>query len=314
MYMKKGKKLPYFEGWYYKQVDATTQHTISFIPSVSFNKDSSTAYIQAIYQNGDDLTADICEYDITAFKTADDVFQVSVDQSHFSDKGIDIDFGGEKLSIEGEIRFSDLVRLDYSRLRPNIMGAFSYLPFMQCNHGVISMRHDLSGSLNINGEDVVFDDGVGYIEKDWGSSFPKDYIWMQCGHFDEKDTTSLFFSAAHVPFPFRDFRGFLCNLLLDGEQYRFATYTGAKLDMQTSPGKVDISIRDKQHKLGIVAVSKDTKELLAPIDGEMSRKIRESLKGSLAIELINRRDGSVIYQDKSSHASIEVIEAEKSDK
>ncbi|QII81181.1 hypothetical protein G7057_00970 [Jeotgalibaca arthritidis] len=41
--------------------------------------------------------------------------------------------------------------------------------------------------------------GKGYIEKDWGRSFPKNYIWIQSNHFNDNQR-SLFFSYAHIPY------------------------------------------------------------------------------------------------------------------
>ena len=56
--------------------------------------------------------------------------------------------------------------------RPGVMGPFSFVPFMECYHGVVNIDHKISGSLMINNEEIDFTDGYGYIEKDWGKSFP----------------------------------------------------------------------------------------------------------------------------------------------
>ena len=47
---------------------------------------------------------------------------------------------------------------------------------MECYHGIISMNHDILGSLKYNDEDISFNKGKGYMEKDWGHSFPKLYL------------------------------------------------------------------------------------------------------------------------------------------
>ncbi len=306
MYMKRSFNKTYFEGWYYKQVDSTRNHTISFIPSVSFTKGSSLAYLQVIYQKGDELITDICKYKIDEFVTADDKFLVNISGSSFSDKRIDLDFKGETLTINGGIAFSELTRLEYSPINPNIMGFLSYMPFMQCNHGVISMKHSLVGSLNINGEDVSFDGGVGYIEKDWGSSFPKEYIWIQCSHFEDSET-SLFFSVANIPYLFKEFRGFICNLLYKGKQYRFATYNSSSLNVIIEKDKLDILIENRKYKVKIKGEQKAAKELYAPKNGSMNHIIKESLKSNLSIELFDKALNEVVYSDFSSHASIEIV-------
>jgi hypothetical protein len=65
------------------------------------------------------------------------------------------------------------------------MGWYSYVPFMECYHGLISIDHKLQGSLQINGQEIDFTEGKGYAEKDWGTSFPEGYVWMQSNHFAE---------------------------------------------------------------------------------------------------------------------------------
>ncbi len=306
LYMKRAYHKTYFEGWYYKQVNATRSHSISFIPSVSFTKDSSTAYLQVIYQNGDNLITDICEYDISDFAASKDDFLVTTGDSCFSDKELKVNFRGKSVLVSGLIEFSNLTKLGYSLLNPNIMGFFSYIPFMHCNHGVISMHHSLSGTLNINGEIISFDDGIGYIEKDWGSSFPEKYVWLQCNHF-KTEGASLMFSVAYIYYFIKCFEGFICNLLLDGKQYRFATYTGAKLKINIEQDTVNVLINDKKYSLKIIASSKESRALYAPKNGLMNHTINEGLRGDIEIELVNRQTNQVIYKDSSDHVSIEII-------
>ncbi len=95
LYMKRFYNKTYFEGWYYKQADKTADYIISFIPSVSFTKKESTAYLQVIYQNKDILITDLCRYDISELVVSDDPFSVIVYKSYFSDKKLNVDFVGK---------------------------------------------------------------------------------------------------------------------------------------------------------------------------------------------------------------------------
>ena len=67
----------------------------------------------------------------------------------------------------GFLRFNTL-----SPIRYDIMGPFHYLPFMQCRHSILSMRHSVHGSLTIQGIRYTFTDGIGYIEGDRDTHFP----------------------------------------------------------------------------------------------------------------------------------------------
>ena len=64
--------------------------------------------------------------------------------------------------------------------RSDIMGSFRFFAGMQCAHGVVSMEHSLSGTLELNGRQLEFSDRTGYIETDRGRSFPSEYLWTQC--------------------------------------------------------------------------------------------------------------------------------------
>ena len=75
-------------------------------------------------------------------------------------------------------------------MSPNSMGFFAYFPFMQCYHEIVSMSHSLNGSLNFS-EAIDFSGGEGYIEKDWGTSFPKEYVWIQSNNFEKSDASIL---------------------------------------------------------------------------------------------------------------------------
>ena len=53
------------------------------------------------------------------------------------------------------------------------MGPFSFVPFMECYHGVLSMNHSIKGRLDFNGESLSFDNGKGYMERIGDTLFQK---------------------------------------------------------------------------------------------------------------------------------------------
>jgi tocopherol cyclase len=46
------------------------------------------------------------------------------------------------------------------------MGSFSFLPLMECRHGLISINHRIEGSFEQDGLKVDMERGRGIIEKD----------------------------------------------------------------------------------------------------------------------------------------------------
>ena len=186
------------------------------------------------------------------------------------------------------------------------MGVFGYIPKMECYHGVISMKHSLKGHLKINGREVDFTGGRGYIEKDWGTSFPKKYIWLHSNHFRNK-TASLFFSVAHIPFHFTEFEGFICNFILEGREYRFATYNFSKCSIEDMSNEfVSIRLENKKARLNIKADVLGQGELIAPVKGIMQKVIKEGISGILSIELEDKATGD-IYRDTGENAGVEIV-------
>ena len=78
------------------------------------------------------------------------------------------------------------------------MGWYAYVPTMECFHGILSMNHTLTGQLTLNNSKLNFDGGKGYIEKDWGRNFPKNWIWAQSNHFLDSEL-SVSISLATLP-------------------------------------------------------------------------------------------------------------------
>lgn len=82
-----------------------------------------------------------------------------------------------------------LVYGKFSQLSGDIMGPFRWIPFMQCRHEIISMRHNVAGTLKINREQLHFGKGIGYIEKDRGASFQINMSGPSAAEGQEEDCT-----------------------------------------------------------------------------------------------------------------------------
>ena len=194
------RKHSYFEGWYLKhQTDSTS---ISLIPAFHRDKDGTpSASIQVIspdYQGCAWFSAD-------QFQVNSETFDVQISENHFSESGIDLNLTIDSFSVRGHLSYGA-----FTRLNDHIMGPFQYLNFLQCNHGILSLFHSLEGLLEINGTAVDFSNGSGYIEKDWGNSFPQSYLWTQGSWtFPSGSPVCIFLSIAHIPMPGFSFTG--CN-------------------------------------------------------------------------------------------------------
>ena len=305
------QKKNYFEGWYYKQASRDEKTIISVIPGISLFEEDPHAFLQYILVTINEdgrktTTTGYVRYDLKSFIFSYHPFTIQIGDHSFSETGISIKLKSEGIAITGKIQLGPLLPLKTSLYMPNIMGPFAYIPKMECYHGIISMNHSLSGNLVIDGRLHDFDGGKGYIEKDWGTSFPKEYVWIHSNHFHSPNT-SLFLSVARIPFMKSSFRGFICNLVVEGEEYRFATYNNSTLSIhKICQEEISLTLHSPNAKLTIEAFNHNPGELVAPVLGNMEKIIKEGLSGEVRIRLVTLKNGTT-YEDFGSSAGIEVV-------
>lgn len=300
------KKKNYFEGWYYKLISQDKKHVIAFISGVSFDKTGNNRHAFIQFFNAVTRQTEYFRFRTEDFQAEKDCLDVRIGPNHFSKVKLKVDLKNASTRIQGHLQFSDIISYPSTWLEPGIMGPFSYFPFMECYHGIVNIHQTVSGVLTINGETIDFDRGYGYIEKDWGKSFPKAWVWMQSNHFGQEDI-SFMFSVATIPFLIRSFTGFLCFFRRGHQFYRFATYSGAKVIYYRKHGiYLDVVIRDRKYELRFRAVNHQTGSLLAPVDGEMGRTIEESITAQIYVKLYDRR-GTLLFAGVGRNAGLEMI-------
>ncbi|MBK6930273.1 MAG: hypothetical protein IPH12_05190 [Saprospirales bacterium] len=299
MYHGWGRKRRYFEGWYYKLVSAGETSAFAVIPGISMAENGEQhAFIQII--DGKTCSAEYHRFNASAFHPSDRGFELNLGSNYFSADSIRLDLP----HVSGEIRFLEPVPWPRMLGAPGIMGWYSFVPFMECFHGVVSMHHRLSGRLNAGSRTIDLDGGAGYIEKDWGRSFPRAYVWMQTNHFTGADRASLMASVAHIPWLRGAFIGFISGLWLDGRLFRFATYTGAKHYLKLGPDSVTLIFKGPKTELRIQANQAIGVALRSPIAGEMTGKINESLQAGIRAELLE--NGKRLFEGTAQTAGLEV--------
>lgn len=302
----------YFEGWYFKQVSKDERSAISFIPGASLAKEDPHCFIQYIYVCLDENHKKIIrtgyhKFPLGDFVYNDDPFLIRVANNCFAESALSVKLKDDHNNdIEAAFGFGPFHSIKKSILMPNMMGIFAYFPKMECYHDVISMNHLLHGALRVNEEEIDFNDGKGYIEKDWGTSFPKKYIWIQCNNFKNKNA-SVFCSVAEIPFINKSFSGYICNLVIDHDEYRFATYNNSKYTIERiTDEEIALSFESRKARLKIEANLTNTGELIAPQQGRMEKVIKEGLSGHVKIHLYNKQNG-ITYEDAGNMAGIEIF-------
>lgn len=259
----------YFDGYYLKHQQGG--NTVCFIVGSS----SEEEFIQVITNSASYHTA-------------------RIGGSSFTPHGIQVDIHEPGWSVTGKISYGTLTPIRY-----DIMGIFKHFK-MECRHDVISMYHKLEGSLTINGELLDFSGGIGYIERDSGTSFPKSYLWAHCNNFPQE--CSVMAAVAHIPFYGVQFKGCICVVNYLGKEYRLATYLGVRI-VRCSPSQ--LILKQGSHLLQIDVTGDAGHKLYAPTQGKMSRTIHESPSCEARFRFYKR--GELLF-DYTGSTSFEFVE------
>ena len=299
MYHGWGKRKNYFEGWYFKIVDPSEQYVFAIIPGISMELNGQRhAFIQVL--DGKQCKAGYHEFDQKDFQPSDQKFELNLAGNVFSADKLTLQLP----DLKGQLKINSIYPWPKMLGAPGIMGWYSFVPFMECYHGVVSMNHSLEGQLEVNGKIVDFTNGKGYIEKDWGVSFPSSWIWMQSNHFDAPHAVSVMASVARIPWLGSYFIGYIVGILIDQKLYRFATYTGAMMKADLNENSVQLAFKDRKTRLEIIAHKGAGSDLISPVSGHMTGKINESMQGNLEVKLFET--DRLIFEGTGRNAGLEV--------
>lgn len=273
----------YFYGWYLKC--QSLAQTLAIIPSVHQTGKKRTCSIQFITEN------DVWEAKYSGEEFHQSGKNMRIGKNRFGKNGVCLLVHTPTLNVSGNLDFCSLSPIKY-----DIMGPFSLVPFMECRHSVISMRHIVCGDVRINGQTFSFQNSLGYWEGDRGRSFPKRYFWTHCFFH----STSIMLSVADIPFAFWQFNGIIGSIFLKGKEYRLATYLGAKA-VRVLGGVVQIVQGDME--LEVCLLEKAKKPLKAPVNGDMARSIHESAACRARYRF--RKAGRTLFDFETDKASVE---------
>lgn len=284
------KPSPYFEGWYFK-CQARDGQALALIPAVHIREDGQrSASIQVITEDH----AWWLEYPASSFAASEKSLRILIGENRFSEEGLLLDVEREGLSLHGRVRFGP-----FQFLKSDIMGPFRWLTNMECAHSVISMGHSLQGQLELNGHALDLSGGTGYIEADRGRSFPAAYLWTQCMW----KGCSLTLSIAAIPFGKLRFTGCICAIILNGQEYRLATYRGVKIQNWSAKEAI---LRQGKCRLEVQLLEQKAQPLRAPSAGDMNRTVHESLCAKVRYRFW--RNGELLFDHTDAHAGFEYAE------
>nr|WP_317282836.1 tocopherol cyclase family protein [uncultured Sellimonas sp.] len=284
----------YFYGWYMRC--QSEEGTVAVIPSVHLSEEKQTCSIQVITEQGVWKK----EYPVDEFYIDRKKMAMKIGKNIFSKKGMRLHLHEKDWEIKGNLRFGEFKRLKYP-----IMGPFHFLKGMECKHDIYSMKHLVNGRIRINGKELAFQNGKGYMEGDRGNSFPEKYTWTQ--HFF--DENSIVLAVASVPIGKIRFTGIIAALLWEGKEHRFATYLGARVKREEN----EICIKQGKYRLRVKILEMPQYFLDAPQNGQMTRKAGETVAGAVWYSLSYK--GKELFEVMTEQAAFETeVESNKTEK
>ncbi len=296
-----GKEKRYFEGWYFKVVNHAETAAFAIIPGIAMDEaGQKQAFIQVL--DGKKQTSVYHRYEFESFTSSKTSFNIAIGNNFFTDKFIELDLPG----MSGRLEFSEPAPWPKPWYSPGIMGPYSFVPFMECYHGIVSLDHTVTGSLTADGIQIDFENGRGYTEKDWGRSFPSAYVWMQSNHFSQPGI-SVKASVANIPWVRSSFVGFIAGVWLHGRLIRFTTYNGSKLKkLQIDAQEVDLVLENSRYYLSVIIRREAATSLASPIQGLMDGRIEESMTSVMEVFLSDKKASQIIFMDSGRNAGLEV--------
>lgn len=308
------KTAGFFEGWYVKVASANKQDRIAIIPGIFKGlkqKDGSIsdeAFIQVL--DGASGKSWYHKFPAEEFYASSDTFEVRLGNNRFSRDGFSVSIPG----LEGTVNFSTpLDPWPVTLASPGIMGWYGLVPFMECFHGVVSLGHQLNGTLkfalseNETSRQLSFDGGRGYIEKDWGKAFPNGYVWIHTNHIAKDSGASLVASVAIIPWLGGSFRGFIVGLKHGGRLYQFTTYNKTKEKLlEIDDRGVRWVLEGKDGRIELEATRERGGLLHAPLREAMHQRVEETLDAKLSIRHLDK-SGAVLLESSADVVAMEVF-------
>jgi hypothetical protein len=302
IYHGHGRKPPFFEGWYFKLISADEAGRYAIIPGVSLSGEAH-AFVQVL--DGRTGRSAYHVYPLTDFWASAKEFEVRIGPNLFTRDRIVLAIDLPEGQVRGELMFRAVTPWPVSATAPGIMGWYAWVPKMECYHGVVSLNHTIVGRLAIDGRDTDFGGGLGYIEKDWGQAFPSAWVWFQTNHFDAANTC-ITASVAVIPWVRRSFPGFIIGLWHNRLLYRFATYTGARIErLDITDDHVTWTVRSRSYRLEMVATRAEGGLLAGPTRLDMGKRVDETLNATVDVRL-STSAGQTLFSGRGRHAGLEV--------
>ena len=351
-YFKESKSNHLFEGWYYKI--ANKEYQFAIIPGAyhSINDNGNYAFIMFVTTKYSfEYRYSLDEYIINKGNiNYDQQFYINIGPNKFSKNSISLlleskyiysiqpsKYENNKIeTIKMELIFKDQDNgFPLSLFQLGAMGYYGWIPILECYHAILSMNFLVYGQIYIGNNNLIYDNNKynkdktmhGYLEKDYGTNFPKTWIWIQASHFIKDENVSLTLALARLPIigdSVYTKPGFLGGFYINNQLYRLATFTWSKVKMldiidddHFRQIKIEITNFMESVRLHVIATIpnaynidyKDAMKLYPHLlvpqsDGYMKPTLLEWINATVWIRFVDNNK-NIVFESESSPATVE---------
>ena len=194
---------------------------------------------------------------------------------------------------------TELIRIDVNGLRidlylnsthpfrtfKNSMGYTYFIPNLPCYHSVLNTAQSVSGEIQHQGVCYILDHEMGYLEKNWGTTFPESYFWVHA--IDPNNPAiSLLFSRAKIVWLGKTYIKHVGYLCFDGQQIELRELKNFSVsNSNLGPENRIIQIRSASAQLDLALEYGREVLFKGPKDGALSRIIQHQTDASIKVSL-----------------------------
>lgn len=291
------KSSNYFEGWYFKCTDSSSNTTFALIFAVTFEGKNPHSFIQFI--NGKTNESFYFSFSINQFKYLEETNVVYIGENYISEnevyfKNKEIEFRSKSLNNQPLQTYQNTT---------SAMGFLSKAP-LECFQEVVFMKATVEFEVTIK-EQMRKYKGLSYMEKTYGTNFPSKWIWFQSNY--SQNNSSISFSVGIVPFLLFRVKGFFMVLHFNGVEERFGSFNLSKIKVEEiSSTSSKLIISKRKLRIELIVDSLNTIPLVGPRKGGiMDLEVIESINSSGYIKIYKK--GKLIFEDSYINSGLELM-------
>jgi hypothetical protein len=283
----------YFEGWYVRLTDEKNDINVAIIFAITKDKQHPHSFIQ--YYDGTKKEAFYYEFTTSQFQYDEGSGTVHIGDNFLSTRQVFL----KTADVVIEAKTEDIQTLQPFRGHQSAMGYLQKAP-LECFQEVIYL--DTKATFTIN--DTTYH-GRGYMEKTYGTNFPKDWIWLQSNH--SKNGSKISFSVGLVPVLFFHVKGFFLIYHHQGNEYRYGSYNLSHIKIEhINHSETTYTIRKRKTKIIISAKSHQPVKLVGPSkNGVMNLDVFETLTGTATMKVYNKDE--LVFEDTYYNVGLELM-------